>query len=160
VPIRGVAGSLRSLGTRYGTAEALAGVGVVGAANSQVDVFDTEGCWRFPSLDVVVAAGFSFADRAGRRTLGEEGWERGTASIRSCYRRERRSGQCAGLIDALAWPREALSSRRPRAPTICWRRFGDDGLPRAAKIPDSFASHTRLIMASRRPSAPSDDSRR
>ncbi len=143
--------SLRIFAPGLGTAEALAGVGLMGAQIPRT-TFDSEGLLALPDLhDVAGRRVVIFRGQAGRELLGDTLRQRGAhVDYVSCYRREAPTSGTEGLLRTLREGRaHALTLNSAEGLDNLIAAVGDDGRAMLARIP-SFVPHRRIADHARR----------
>jgi uroporphyrinogen-III synthase len=137
--------SLRVFAPGPGTAEALAGVGIVDA-RIPASTFDTEGLLALPELqDVGGRRVLIFRGQGGRELLGDTLMQRGArVDYVSCYRRAAPEADARGLVEALADGRaHALTLTSAEGADNLLTAIGADGAALLARIP-AFVPHPHI----------------
>jgi uroporphyrinogen-III synthase len=137
--------SLRAFAPGPGTAEALAGVGIVDA-RIPASTFDTEGLLALPELqDVGGRRVLIFRGQGGRELLGDTLMQRGArVDYVSCYRRAAPQADARGLVEALANGRaHALTLTSAEGADNLLTAIGADGAALLARIP-AFVPHPHI----------------
>jgi uroporphyrinogen-III synthase len=137
--------SLRVFAPGPGTAETLAGVGIVDA-RIPASTFDTEGLLALPELqDVGGRRVLIFRGQGGRELLGDTLMRRGArVDYVSCYRRAAPEADARGLVEALADGRaHALTLTSAEGADNLLTAIGADGAALLARIP-AFVPHPHI----------------
>ena len=141
---------LRAYAPGPGTAEALAALGVAGAA-VPTTTYDSEGLLALPELaDVRGMRAILFRGDGGRELLAETLKARGaTVDAVSCYRRAAPAGDARALIEAIGEGRaDAITLTSAEGVDNLMRAAGPDGREDIARLP-AIVPHPRIAEHAR-----------